>query len=551
MEIINPILRGFNPDPSILRVGEDYYIATSTFEYFPGVQIHHSRDLAHWRLLTRPLNRVSQLDLRGVGASQGVWAPDLSFWQGTYYLLYTLVTSFYCNMYDTHNYMVTATDIRGPWSQPIRLNGYGFDPSLFHDTDGCKYVLSMVTDHRIPKKYAGRLVLQQLDAVTCAPLGAAKEIYAADPIYLEGPHLYRHEGLYYLFAADTGTGEGHGQSVLRSASVWGPYEMYHPSYAVRTDPREAWSMLTARHAPDHPLQKAGHADLVQTQTGEWYAVHLCGRPGKQRNAPDAPRFPNARRYPLGRETALQRITWAQGWPVLANGTALPDVTLPAPALPPHPWPLPPAMDHFDAAQLDIRWQTLRLPLGETELSLTERPGHLRLFGGDGLSARGTQSMVLQRVTEPHCDMETVVSFEPTLFKQMAGMILWYDSDNYIYLHLTHDEQLGKVVTLLTAENKRYAYPAGFVPILSGFPVRLRMRVRDGDVCCSFAVGQAEWQPIGDALDVTFLSDEACNEGWFTGTMTGLCCQDLTGSQLYADFDAFWYQALPLDTMEAR
>jgi len=540
MTIHNPILRGFHPDPSIVRVGEDYYLATSTFEYFPGVEIHYSRDLAHWRLLTRPLDRLSLLNLTGVGASQGVWAPDLSWRDGTFYLVYTVVTSFYCNMYDTHNYAITAKSILGPWSEPVRLNDYGFDPSLFHDEDGRKYIVSMVTDHRVPKKYAGRLVLQEVDAATLAPVSEVREIYAANPVYLEGPHIYRQDGLYYLFAADTGTGELHGQSVLRSASVWGPYEMYHPKYALRTAEGEAWSLLTARHHPEHPLQKTGHADLLQTQTGEWFAVYLCGRPSSRCNAPMAPKAPGARRYPLGRETAIARIAWENGWPVLANGTALPDVTVEAPALPACPWPEPPETDAFTAETLDIRWQFLRLPLDEAACTLTAKPGHLRLYGGDGLSSRFRQSMILQRVTEHNGLMETAVLFEPAVFKQMAGLILWYDNDNYIYLHLTHDEQLGKVVTLLTAENKRYAYPAGVVLVAQGEPVRLRMQLQSDDAFCSYSVGDGAWQPIGGALDATALSDEACAEGWFTGTMVGLCCQDVSGARQWADFAYFTY-----------
>ena len=549
MTIHNPILRGFHPDPSMVRVGEDYYLATSTFEYFPGVEIHHSRDLAHWRLLTRPLDRLSLLDLTGVGASQGVWAPDLSWCAGTFYLAYTVVRSFYCNMYDTHNFVITAKDICGPWSEPVRLNDYGFDPSLFHDSDGRKYIVSMVTDHRVPRKYAGRLVLQELDAVTLAPVSEVREIYAANPVYLEGPHLYRHDGRYYLYAADTGTGELHGQSVMRSDSVWGHYEMFHPHNAQRTAENEAWSMLTARHHAQHPIQKAGHADLVQTQGGEWYTVHLCGRPSGRCNPTSASKAPGARRYPLGRETAIQRLVWEEGWPVLANGTTLPDVMLEAPALPSCPWPEPQETDHFDSPVLDSRWQFLRLPLTETECTLTENPGNLRLYGGDGLSSRFRQSMVLQRVTELNGEIETSIRFEPGVFKQMAGLILWYDNDNYIYLHLTHDEQLGKVVTLLTAENKRYAYPAGFLPVARQQPVRLRIQLRGDDAFCAYAVGDGEWQPIGGAVDATALSDEACAEGWFTGTMAGLCCQDLTGARLGADFDFFTYRPERADALE--
>ena len=315
--IQNPILRGFNPDPSIIRVGDDYYIATSTFEWFPGVQIHHSRDLKHWRLLTRPLDSLRLLDLRGVGASQGVWAPCLTYDKSTYYLVFTVVQAFYCNMYDTHNYVTTATDIMGPWTDPVPLSNFGFDPSLFHDDNGRKYMVCMVTDHRVPKKYAGRLLIQEYDAGQQRLVGEPHEVYAAKDVFLEGPHLLKHNGWYYLFCADTGTGELHGQSMLRSRHIFGPYEMDHPESGERTE-GEAWSMLTSRHHPELPLQKAGHADLVETQNGEWYIVHLCGRPLTQRNPEDAPRFAGAKRYMLGRETALQKVQWTEdGWLRLA------------------------------------------------------------------------------------------------------------------------------------------------------------------------------------------------------------------------------------------
>ncbi len=164
--ITNPILRGFNPDPSILRVGDDYYIATSTFEWFPGVQIHHSRDLIHWKLIARPLNRVSQLDLKGAAASEGVWAPCLSYDKGVFYLVYTNVRLWRSGgPRDLHNYLVTATDIRGEWTDPIYLNGSGFDPSLFHDDDGRKWLINMLWDHRLGRNSFAGIVLQEYDPV--------------------------------------------------------------------------------------------------------------------------------------------------------------------------------------------------------------------------------------------------------------------------------------------------------------------------------------------------------------------------------------------------
>ena len=536
--IQNPILRGFNPDPSIIRVGEDYYIATSTFEWFPGVQIHHSRDLEHWRLLTRPLDRISQLDLRGVGASQGVWAPCLTYAKGIFYLVYTVVTAFYCNMYDTHNYIVTAENILGPWSEPVEVSSFGFDPSLFHDEDGRKYMVMMVTDHRAPKKYAGRLIVQEYDPVKQKVIGDFHEVYQGKNIFLEGPHLFKRNGWYYLFCADTGTGEGHGQTMLRSRHIFGPYEMDKPDFGNRSSETEAYSILTSRHTPDHPIQKAGHADLVETQNGEWYIVHLCGRPLSQRNPADAPRFAGSRRYMLGRETAIQKVYWTEdGWLRLANSTNVPDETLPAPDLPACVWPKEPERDDFNSPALRLPWQFLRVPLTERDYSLTEKSGFLRLYGGNGLGSRFKQSLIAQRLTEVNAVIETSLYFEPRYFKQMAGLILLYDNDNYLYLHVTLDEELGKVITLLKAENKKYASPFGYIPVPENNPIKLRLVLNHGNVSFSWNTN-AEWHSLGPETDASFLSDEACMEGWFTGTMVGLCCQDLTGFHQPADFDYF-------------
>lgn len=542
MNIQNPILRGFHPDPSIIRTEDDYFIATSTFEWWPGVKISHSRDLVHWETYCYALNDPAILDLRGVGASQGIWAPCLTVCGGTYYLLFTIVNSFYCNMYDTRNYLVTAEDLKGPWSAPIPLNNFGFDPSMFHDSDGRKYVVSMVTDHRVPKKYAGRLVLQEYSPSAQKMIGPVKEIYVGEKIFLEGPHIFRRGGWYYLFSADTGTGEGHGQTILRSRSVWGPYEMYQADFMERCSDTEAYSILTSRHHEDYLLQKSGHADLVETQNGEWYAVHLCGRALPNRNEPDRKRFPNCRRYPLGRETAIQKMRWTDdGWLVLDNGTTLPDIELPAPSLPPHPFEIPPEKDDFDLPELSLEWQSLRIPMTEEHLSLTARPGWLRLYGREGLSSKFRQSLIARRWTEFAFEASSKVEFHPEVFKQMAGLICMYDTDNYLYLHLSYDEDFGTCISILRAENKNYSYPIGFVPISANLPVYLKVSV-DHDKLQFFysQTDESHYVPIGPEFDCSYLSDEACEEGWFTGAMVGLCCQDLTGFGKYADFDYFTY-----------
>lgn len=545
MNIKNPILKGFHPDPSIIRVGEDYYIAASTFEWWPGVRIHHSKDLVHWELIEYPLNRVSQLDLRGVGASQGIWAPCLTYDKGMFFLVYTVVTTFYCNMHDTNNYLVTADDIRGPWSEPIALSNFGFDPSLFHDDDGKKYMVSMVTDHRVPQKYSGRLLLQEFDFVKKQLVGPVKDIYVADKIYLEGPHIFKRNGWYYLFCADSGTGENHGQTILRSQNIWGKYTMYQADFMQRDNENEAYSILTSRHRPDVLLQKSGHCDLVETQTGEWYMVHLCGRvlKNKYRQGSESETQSGERRYPLGRETAIQRVIWTEDdWLELECGGNTPQEEVKKPAL--LEYPMPPALekDDFDSDTFNLEYQSLRIPMDESYASLKARPGFLRLYGHSGLSSKLSQTLIARRWTEFKFTAAAAVAFQPDVFKQLAGLIFMYDTDNYLYLHITCDEELGKCISIIRSVNGKWDYPVEFIALESYGEVILQGRVDYGIIQFYYGYNEDKLQPIGPEMDCSFLSDEACKEGWFTGAMVGICCQDMTGFKKHADFDWFQYKA---------
>src|SRR4051812_32086697 len=327
MTIQNPILPGFNPDPSIVRVGDDYYVATSTFEWFPGVQIYHSRDLVHWRLLTRPLRRASQLNMLGDPDSCGVWAPCLSYADGLFWLIYTDVKRYGrttqggaagASMRDTHNYLVTSPRIDGEWSDPVYLNSSGFDPSLFHDGNGRKCLVNMRWDHRPGSNRFSGIVLQEYSPADRKLVGPTHMIFEGTPLgFTEGPHLYQRNGYYYLLTAEGGTGWGHAVTMARSRDLLGPYEL-HPDKHV----------LTSRHRPDVALQRSGHADLIETQNGETYMVHLCGRP-----------LPNRGRCPLGRETAIQKMVWTDdGWLRTADGQGIPLAEAPLPSLPEHSFP---------------------------------------------------------------------------------------------------------------------------------------------------------------------------------------------------------------------
>jgi xylan 1,4-beta-xylosidase len=520
--IANPILRGFNPDPSIIRAGPDFYIANSTFEWFPGVQIHHSRDLANWRLIAHPLNRASQLDMRGAPASCGVWAPCLSYDGGTFYLIYTDVKTWTNPAKDTHNYLVTTRDIAGDWSEPRYLNSSGFDPSLFHDEDGRKWLVQMITDHRKDKNRFGGIIIQEYSARERSLVGEPNHIFMGTELgYTEGPHLYKKNGYYYLLIAEGGTGLDHAVTLARSKSIFGPYELC-PSNPV----------LSSKYAPRNPLQKAGHASLVETEAGEVYMVHLCGRP-----------LPARGRCVLGRETAIQRMAWTDdGWLRLESGGKEPELSVAAPALPEASWEKDAARDDFDSDRLNINFQSFRIPLGEDLLSLKERPGYLRLKGAESLSSRFRQSLVARRQQAFRYSASTCLEFEPESYKQMAGLVCLYDQENFFYLRVSYDDEMGgKCLGILSCENGAFAYPLERDLSIEGWKrCHLKAEVDYDRLRFFYSKEEEDWLPLGGNYDISILSDECCREGRFTGAFVGLCCQDLMGSRLHADFDYFEY-----------
>lgn len=525
--IENPVLRGFHPDPSIVRVGEDYYIATSTFEWFPGVRLHHSRDLRHFRPIGYALDRRSQLDLVGCPRSGGVWAPCLTHANGVLYLVYTDVKTWYRGFTDAHNYLVTAPRIEGPWSEPVALNRGGFDPSLFHDHDGRAWLVNMVWDHRPGKDPFPGIVLQELDLAERRLVGERRWIFTGSGNGLtEGPHLYRRGDYYYLLVAEGGTSYDHMATLARARRIEGPYEV---------DPDGP--LLTSRHDPQLELQKAGHGCLVETSTGEWYMAHLCGRP-----------YPGERRCVLGRETALQRVRWTDaGWLTLdaPERTRAPAVRVPAPRLPAHPFAQPPARDDFDREALGVDYQVLRDVPDERWLSLRERPGYLRLRGRESPQSVHRQSVVGRRVQSLHCRVETCLEFEPASFQQMAGLMCFYDEENFFYALLSHDEQVGRSLALLGSKHGKLAWLTdGPVPIAAP-RLHLRFELSGRDLRFSYATDGARFHALGPALDAALLSDEGTTLGLgFTGTFAALCAHDLTGAFLPADFDYLEYVELP-------
>ena len=535
--IRNPILRGFNPDPSIVRVGDDYFVATSTFEWFPGVQIHHSRDLVHWRLLTRPLRRPSQLNMLGDPDSCGVWAPDLTHAGGRFYLVYTDVKRYGrttvagasgASLRDFHNYLVTSTDIDGDWSDPVYLNSSGFDPSLFHDDDGKTYLLNMLWDHRPGQNRFAGIVLQEFSPAEQRLIGERRVIFSGTRLGLtEGPHVYKRDGYYHLITAEGGTSWGHAVTMARAPRIAGPYEL-HPDVHV----------LTARHRPDAVLQRAGHADLVDTPDGSTYMVYLCGRP-----------LPNRGRCTLGRETAIQRMVWGDdGWLRTVAGDGLPTVESQAPRSTAQVAPSAPARENFDGAPLPIDFQWLRSPWPDELFSLTERPGFLRLYGRETVGSLFKQALVARR-QQSHCyRASTRIEFEPRHFQQMAGLICYYNSAKFHYLYISTDDAAGRHVRVMSAlpdQPQTDAFTPPF-PIPSNVAVELRVEIDYERLHFAYRVGGADWTRIPQQFDASILSDEATAPGLpnFTGAFVGMACQDMSGARCPADFDWFEYVERP-------
>jgi xylan 1,4-beta-xylosidase len=513
--IHNPILPGFNPDPSICRVGDDYYVATSTFEWFPGVAIYHSKDLIHWRPIGHVLTRRSQLDLLGVTDSSGIWAPSLSFANGQFNLIYTIVRTRASNFKDVHNYLVTAPDITDPWSEPIYLNSSGFDPSLFHDDDGRQWFANMVWDYRPGRNRFAGILLQEFSPTQRRLVGPVTKILQK-PILSEGPNLYKRDGWYYLMLAEGGTGWNHGIAMARSRSIHGPYEL---------DPQPL--VMTSRKNPALVLQKAGHGELVQTPGGEWYLVHLASRPI----------YPG-RQCVLGRETCLQKVEWSQdGWLRLSSGGTGPQTDVPAPRdVEPHPWPAESTRDDFDAPELPVHWQSLRVPVESAWLSLTERPGWLRLRGRESQHSVFEQSLIARRLTSVNSVLETCLEFKPTTFFQSAGLILYYDTRNHFYLRVTHDEARGEVLILTITDEGAYSELGQPLDVDVWKSIYLRATCENDLVQFAASQDGKSWTSVGPSMELFKLSDDYGTGLKFTGTMAGVCCQDLGGTRAIADFD---------------
>lgn len=503
----NPVLSGFHADPSICRVGGDYYLATSSFEYFPGVPIHHSRDLVHWRLIGHALARESQLPLAGRKSSKGIFAPTLRCHGGVFHLVTT-------NVEGGGNFHVHARDPAGPWSEPVwlRESEWGMDPSLFFDDDGKVYY----TRHGGGRN--GGIDQAEIDLASGRLLQPPRRIWSGSGgIWPEGPHLYKVGGTYYLLISEGGTSYGHMLTVARSTSPWGPFEP-HPHNPI----------LSHRDRPALPLQAVGHADLVQTEAGDWWMVMLGIRP-------------HERHHHIGRETLLAPVTWADGWPLVNHGQPIAE-RMPAAGLPPPaPWPRPAIRDDFDAPQLALSWARLRGP-ARGLWSLDERPGVLRLKGtADTLEDLATPAFVGRRQEHLRFRAATELAFEPAAPGHAAGLVLRQDEAHHALLRVTGTtaqrrvelvSRVGGVSRLVAAR----PLEAGAVQLqVDGSRERYEFAFRAGAGGPLQTLG---WLPTRQ------LSSETT--GGFTGVFIGLYASGAERGSAMPPADFAWFDYEPLD-----
>jgi alpha-N-arabinofuranosidase len=512
----NPILPGCYPDPSICRAGDDYYLVTSTFEYFPGLPIFHSGDLVHWRQIGHVLDRPSQLDLDDIRPSGGLYAPTIRFSKGVFYVINTLVDG----KTKSGNFIVTATNPAGPWSEPHWLESApGIDPSLFFDDDGrAWYVGNRMATH---SQYEGHteIWLRELDLTTMCLVGEPYVLWDGalkGAIWAEAPHIYKIQGRYYLMIAEGGTAHNHAVTIARSESVTGPYE---------ANPRNP--ILTHRHLGlEYPIVGTGHADLVETQTGEWWMVLLAMRPY------------GGYFYNLGRETFLAPVRWEEGWPIVSPGTGRVEFSYPAPDLPEYAWPEAPACDDFDALSLAFYWNFLRTPSDEF-WSLDERPGYLRLrLRPQKLSEQTNPSFVGRRQQHIHFTAQVALEFAPQNEHECAGLVLVQNNDfHFLFVIAKRDKTVIRLVRRAQGVDEVLAEQA-----VAAEQVYLKVEAHEQAYSFYVAFEPDLWNAIAENIDGRILSTPVA--GGFVGAYVAMyASSNGQPSTNNADFDWFEYAGL--------
>ncbi|MDQ0632473.1 xylan 1,4-beta-xylosidase [Arthrobacter pascens] len=556
--LTNPVLPGFSPDPSLIRVGEWFYLANSSFEWYPTIPIHRSRNLVDWEFAGSFSGPDALLDLRGLQDSGAIWAPSLSWSDGSFWLVFTVVRGFGGPHKDMDTYITRSADVAGPWSAPARVTTTGFDPSIFHH-EGRHWLLNMEWDHRPTGRggFAG-INLQELNPAGTATVGEPQIIHRRS-VLIEGPNLYTFAGKFFLMLAEGGTGQNHGIAMMRADDLFGPYE-----------PDPHGPVLTTRDDASHELQKAGHGEIAVDAHGQMFLAHLASRWSEK----------NGRQYSvLGRETCIQRLRLTDdGWLRLEQGgwspaltvkaaasdgdaSATADARVPAAATRPRAvraddaggfggfTPGHPAGD--GRLTVGWPWSTLRHPADANWASLSDRPGWLRLRGRHSTDSLFEQSLIARRLTGPAVTAAVTVEARPANFTQSAGLIFYYNTASYFYLRTTvrevggelipGDAPVEQILEVFEKDPLTGLQSHGAVVLDPGLPVRLEGSLDGARLRFSWSQGSEPPRFIGPELDALQLSDDHGGSLRFTGAFVGVAAQDLRDRSFTADFTDFHYR----------
>lgn len=497
----NPVLPGFYPDPSVCRAGDDYYIVNSSFQFFPGVPIHHSKDLINWESIGHVLDRTSQLKLEKTGFWGGIYAPSIRYHNGLFYMTTT-------NVSDKGNFYVYANNPAGDWSDPLWVDQGGIDPDIFFDDDGKTYFMSAM----------GGIHLCEIDIKTGRRLTESKRVWnGTGGRHAEAPHIYKKDGYYYLLLAEGGTEYGHKATIARSRDIYGPYDS-NPANPILTHINQ--------NAAFNPIQGVGHADLIEAHDGSWWAVFLGFRPQSYSH------------HLLGRETFLAPVRWDENaWPVI-NGDGTVALNMNCATLPQVKIPEKPAKVDFNESKLGNEWNYLCNP-NYGNYSLTERKGHLRLKAS---------TITLDEIDSPTFlgRRQQHINFRATTLLDYSGLrdgsesgITVYMTGNYRY-DLSVRRVGDKSVLSLSYYLGALRHVEREIQITGN---RVYIRVEGGEDLYSFSYSTdgKQYEKPGN-IDTRFISSETA--GGFTGIYLGLFAHSKTENSSYADFDWFEYVHLP-------
>lgn len=504
----NPVIPGFFPDPSVIRVEDDYYLVTSSFEYFPGVPIFHSKNLVDWEQIGHVLTRKEQVDLSGRRYSHGIYAPTLRYYDGVFYMVTT-------DVYGIGNFYVTASDPAGPWSNPIRLPYGGIDPSLMFDDDGRVFVTVQQGSGK-----ESHIIQYEIDSDTGEALNEPVRIWDGDGgVWTEAPHLYKINGMYYIMSACGGTSYDHRVIIGRSSEPYGPFEPC------------PYPILTHNELPNDPFQCLGHADLVEDSNGNWWAVFLGTRPLRG----------EVRYSVLGRETFLAPVTWNEdGWPMIDNNEGIVREKMPANLLPGADTEKPRVEvageagveplssrlgNHGEAEVMEgmkegahsfpPQWSFLRT-FDDERYQLGSSPDSFILKGNaSSLEDDGPATFACLRQTAYRMRFSCALQFRPKEDGEEAGIAARLNNRAYIilslkrvggeqYVHLSvrnGDEQLEHLVPW----NKGLAH--------------LAIESDEGAYYCFCSADGAQWEAVPLEIKAEWLSPE--KNGGFTGVCIGL------------------------------